>query len=43
MKSRGAVMEGKTRYYLDTRVLAILGAVAALPLVVGFFLIQGSA
>ena len=36
-------MRTKTRYYLDTRVLAIVAALAALPLSVGFFLIQGGA
>ena len=31
------------KYYLDTRVLAMFGIVAALPIAVGFFLIQGAA
>ena len=33
----------KTHYFLDLRVLAIFGVIAALPLAVGFFLISGSA
>lgn len=33
----------KTKYYLDLRLLAIFGVLAALPLLGGFFLIQGSA
>jgi hypothetical protein len=36
-------MKQKTHYFLDLRVLAIFGVIAALPLVVGFFLILGSA
>jgi hypothetical protein len=36
-------MKQKTHYFLDLRVLAIFGVIAALPLAVGFFLISGSA
>ena len=36
-------MKQETHYFLDLRVLAIFGVIAALPLAVGFFLISGSA